>query len=114
MAPSEKGRLRRWLKSAAEAAVDYVRPEDANGPSSTPVDGGVWYATMFLYPNHWRPGQGGALPLPSSPYRSFPVRSMLWEMRDHFASLIILLLFYVVYRHYFPAAAVEDVAAPLR
>ncbi|TPP49452.1 hypothetical protein CGC20_18645 [Leishmania donovani] len=104
----ENSRLRRCFLGVSTAAWEYARPEDANGPSNKQVDSDVWYASMFLYPNHWQAGHGGALPLPASPYRSFPTSSILWGARDYIVSAIVLLLMYLAVTLYFAAAAVEE------
>ncbi|CAG9584256.1 hypothetical_protein [Leishmania major strain Friedlin] len=103
----ENSRLHRCCSSALTAALEYARPEDANGPSSKLVDSDVWYASMFLYPNHWQAGRGGALPLPASPYRSFPTSSILWGARDYIVSALVLLLMYLAATLCY-AAAVEE------
>ncbi|KAG5489126.1 hypothetical protein JIQ42_00749 [Leishmania sp. Namibia] len=104
----EISRLLGCLSCAARAVLEYARPEDANGPSSKPVNSDVWYASMFMYPNHWQAGSGGALPLPGSPYRSFPTRSFLWGARDYIVSVLTLLFVYFAVVLCFPPAAVEE------
>ncbi|CAJ1038829.1 hypothetical protein Q4I32_008439 [Leishmania shawi] len=105
---AENSRLHRCWSSVASAVLEFARPEDANSSSNKPVDSDVWYASMFLYPNHWQPGHGGALPLPSSPHRSFPTRSFIWGARDYITSAIILLLMYLVIALRFSSATVEE------
>ena len=98
----EDSRAHRRASRVASAFTEYVRPEDANGPSSRQVDGDVWYATMFLYPNHWEAGRGGALPLPNSPYRQLPLWSMVCQAKDYLISLAFLIMLYVVVWSLFP------------
>ncbi|KAG5464545.1 hypothetical protein LSCM1_00736 [Leishmania martiniquensis] len=104
----ESSRLWGCSSCVARAVLEYARPEDANGPSRKPVNSDVWYASMFMYPNHWQAGSGGALPLPGSPYRSFPTRSLLWEARDHIVSVLTLLFAYFAVALCFPSAVVDE------
>ncbi|KPI89392.1 hypothetical protein ABL78_1518 [Leptomonas seymouri] len=90
----DDSRAHRRASRVASALADYARPEDANGPSKKPVDGDIWYATMFLYPNHWEAGRGGALTLPNAPYRTFPFRALLGQAKDSIISIVILFLLY--------------------
>lgn len=103
----ENSRAHRQLSRVAAALVEYARPEDATGPSTRPVDGDVWYATMFLYPNHWEAGRAGALPLPNSPHRNYPLKALLGQVRDYVISLVILCVLYcVVWSPFFRTPAI--------
>jgi hypothetical protein len=100
----ENSSVHRRASRVASVLMDYLQPEDANGLSNRQVDGDVWYATMFLYPNHWEAGSGGALPLPYSPYRRFPLWAVLSQAKDYFISLIALFCLYVAVQSVLPSA----------
>ncbi|KAG5490864.1 hypothetical protein JKF63_00986 [Porcisia hertigi] len=108
MHPVKSCRLVRCLLRIGRTLLEYANTDDANGPSSRAVDSDVWYASMFLYPNHWQAGHGGALPLPGSPYQSFPMRSLLWRSRDYILSLLVLLLIYVAVAFCVPASLLGE------
>lgn len=72
------------VQRISRAVKSWIAPENANSAHQRDVDGDVWYADKYLYPNHWHQGSGGAVLLPGCE-QLLSRRQWLW----HNASTIL-------------------------
>lgn len=86
-----KSGLRQSLRGVKNSVVSHFQPRDANFSRFQQVDGDVWYASMFFYPNHWQPGGKTALPLPGSPYKAFCYGAYLGDTTDYIVTFFVVL-----------------------